>query len=294
MVTSGYTTPTGRIVVKGEAPQKTYHNLGDATNAYPGRLVIKEATSYDVEVSDALHPVAGVLGYEDANPIARPATISTIYAVDKEVPVLRGKGFTVYAPAGIPVGFVAEKDDLLASWVGGQYVPCALFGGRIGLKIPFTKKATDFDTGIDLPAGLNILGYRVDVRVAVAEAVIDIGLLNTESGGDLDGFADGASLAATGIVSPVISDTTDTDITLGTLLCDVSKSADTTANYIAAPVNYVTDGTAKSITYKTTDATVSGYFYLLVESPGVQVVGRAGEAANASAAAAGVFVEFDV
>jgi hypothetical protein len=63
-----------------------------ATNMYPGRLVVRELTDYDVKVADGILPPLGVLGYEDFNETERPLTIDTICTVDTEAPILLGEG----------------------------------------------------------------------------------------------------------------------------------------------------------------------------------------------------------
>lgn len=294
MVDSGYTTPTDRIIVAGEAPIKTPHNVGVATNMYPGRLVVRENSDYDIKVSDGILPVRGFLGYEDASPLFRPANLTTLYAVDTEAPVIRGGGFTTFIPTGLAAGTVAAQGDLLASWSGGQVVPCKIIDGKVGIKIPFVKKTSEFDTGLDLPAGIIVHDVIAEVTTADNSGTIDVGILSTESGGDADGFLDGESLAATGFRQHNMVDATAANITLGVLLDEVQiKDATATPVFMGIKLEpgYITDGTAKSITYTTSNHTVAGNIYVLVSSPGIRVVGQAGASADASAAAANIFVE---
>lgn len=293
MVDSGYTTPTGRLVVAGTPPIQTYHNVGVATNMYPGRLVVREAGDYDVKVGDGILPPRGFLGYETASAVYRPASTSTIWTVDYEAPVLRGGGFTIYMPGGLALGTYATAGDLLASWGAGQVVPCALFDGKIGVKIPFTKSTSQADTSVDIPTGAIIRDAIVQVVTNAASSTIDIGLgAGTESGFDADGLLDGESCANTGLVLHNTVDGTAANNTLGALLVESDiKSADGTALYYSVPNGLVCDGTCVSVDYTTSNHTVAGYFYVVLESPGVQVVGRAGNTVDATSAAGNIFVE---
>jgi hypothetical protein len=192
-------------------------------------------------------------------------------------------------PGGLAAGTVAAKGDPLLSW-GAKVVPAVQLGGKYAVKIPFSKATDETDTGIDLPAGVLVTGALVQVTTAVSGATIDVGIDSDEDGGDADGFLAGVSCAATGLVPPIISNTTAASITLGTLLCDVSQSAGTSPNYIAAPVLYKTDGTAKSITYKTTNNDIAGNILLFVEGPGIELVGRCEKSVSAASAAADIQV----
>jgi hypothetical protein len=291
MVDSGYVVPTGNLIVKGRPPNIVYRNIGTVANAYPGRLLVKEATEYDVKVSDALSAPIGYLGYEQQAIQYQVASKETINVVDTEVPVLAGGGFTIYMPTGLALGFKVGAEDPLLSWTNGQVAAGGNLGGKLALKIPFVQKGTVFDTGIDLPAGLLITGALIEVTTAVASSWIDVGIINSGESGDEDGFLDGVSCAATGLVLPIVDDATDGNNTLGAYLSDTIKSADGTALFYRAPTGYKTDGTAKSIVYKTSADAVVGNIYLFVESPGVVQVGTAGTGVDATAAAAGVFVK---
>jgi hypothetical protein len=291
MVDSGYIVPTGNLVVKGN-PKVAYRNLGVATNGYPGRLAVREATDYDVKVSDGLLPPVGFIGYEQQALQYQVQGITTINVVDTEVPILSGGDFAIYVPGGLAKGAVATQGDPLLSWTAGQMISGGEFEGKVALKIPFTNSATvEVDTGFDLPAGVLVTGAMVQVTTAVAASTIDVGILSTESGGDADGFLDGVSCATAGFVVNTMQNTTDASNTLGALISDTIKSADSSAIYYRAPVPLLTDGTAKSITYTTNDKAIAGYIYLFVDSPGIKKVGTSGTTVSAAAADAGVFVE---
>jgi hypothetical protein len=290
MTQTGYQSPNNRIVMGG-SPLIQELKVETATGCVPGALVTRGTNDDDLKVADGLGAVIGWLGYEQANPAFMPSDIDTAYAANDQAPVISGAGNLIFMPAGLAAGTVAKKRDLLLSWASGKVVPCASFGGRLAIKIPFTKNTSETDTGVDLPGGILITGWRVDVTTAASSGTIDFGILSTESGGDADGFCDGASCAATGLVFPGNVDATDTANTSGALLVEADiKSADSTALYYSVPVPYKTDGTAKSISYTTSNHTIAGDIYLFVESPGIGVVGKAEKSVSAASAAADIQV----
>jgi len=291
MVDSGYETPTANLVMAGTPTRLLRRNLGTVANGYPGRLVVREEGDYDVKVSDGILPPLGWIGYEQMAPEYKPASISTINVVDTEVPVISGGGFSIYMPSGLAKGTIAVQGDLLASWSEGKVVPCARFANGIGIKIPFSKSVSEYDTYVDLPAGCIVRDCIVQVTTEVA-STIDVGILSSEANGDADGFLVGESVAVTGFAIHSLVDAVAANNTLGALLVESDiKSADTTALYASIPVGYICDGTAVSVSYTTGDATMAGYIYLIIDSPGVEIVGRAGAAADASSATTGIFVE---
>lgn len=76
------------------------------------------------------------------------------------------------------------------------------------------------DSSIDLPTPAVVTGIFLEVLTAEATGgtkTLDVGLLSSESGGDADGFLDGASVAATGTVVPIYTDGSETG---GALLRD--------------------------------------------------------------------------
>jgi hypothetical protein len=99
------------------------------------------------------------------------------------------------------------------------------------------------DSGFDFQAG-DIIDH-VFIKVRTAEVTgstktIDVGLLSSESGGDADGFLDGVSTAATGIISPALTNGARTQ---GLLLTD-----DEDGSGALVPMPYVVT-TAVSLTY---------------------------------------------
>lgn len=134
------------------------------------------------------------------------------------------------------------------------------------LKVPFVKKTSEFDSGYDLPANALVLDAFIYVTDA-ASGTIDVGLLSSESGGDADGFLDGIDTTTGGLVYPTIQNTTAaTSNTVGAFLAAHRgiKSADTSAVYASVKKPFLTSSvTAKSISYTTADAAISGDIYFL-------------------------------
>ncbi len=296
MVDSGYVTPTQNIIVRGTSPILHRRNIGTVANMYPGRIVVRESTDYDIKVGDGILPPLGWLGYEDFNETERPATIDTISTVDTEGPVHAGGGFAIRG--SLHAGTVATQGDLLASWQTGQVIPAILLGGVPAIKVPFTKKASQYDTGIDFPSGAWIGLPQVYVTTHHDSGSIDIGLgAGTEAGFDADGLVDGLSLNTEDgkWATHNLVDATAANITVGALLDEVQiKDATGTPVYTSILTNHfghICDGTCVSLDYTTADYAVAGYLYIPVMSPGVQIVGRAGAAADASSAACSIYVE---
>lgn len=295
MVDSGHIVPTGRLVTKGSPANVVYRNLGTVANGYPGRLAVREATDYDVKVSDGVLPPLGWIGYEQQATQYQVADITTINVVDTEVPIISGGGFTIYMPSGLAKGTVATQGDLLLSWTNGQVVPGVFMGGRYAIKVPFVNASGTalVDTGIDIPGGVMITDCMLNVTTNKASGTLDVGFDNAVEGGDLDGLLDGESIATAGLVVHNAVDTSAANITVGALLTEVvivDATPSTPASY-AVPTGYVTDGTIKSLVYTPSNHAMAGYIYVFIESPGIVPVGRAGAAADASSEAANIFVE---
>lgn len=291
MADTGTIAPTGDVFISGN-PTKYEKNVDVATDVYPGRILIRGTTDDGVKASDGVTPIAGFAGYGGEEP---PAAITDIYTVNKRIPVYSTNGAARWQiPSGLAAGTVATKDDPLFSWSNGRVVPGMYINGMPAIKIPFSKQTSEYDTGIDLPAGIVVKDVIVRCTTAASGATIDVGILSTESGGDADGFVDGESLAATGLVAHNMVDATAANNTLGALLVESDiKTADATALYFSVPLfpGYKTDGTAKSITYTTSNHTVAGYFYVVLSSQGIQEVGKTVYTVDASSAAATIQVE---
>jgi hypothetical protein len=288
----GYTgnkKPTNKILVGG-IPMVEELKIETVTNMYPGRLVTKGTNDDDIIVDTAVLPPYGWLGYEQANPAFRPASVDTIYtAAEDLVPVLNGGGFKLVGSLAAP--FSVNKGDMLANWAAGQLVgPMSVMPGGLALKIPFDKQTSEYDTGIDLPANMQVIDAFVEVVTAVASGTIDVGLLSSESGGDADGILDGVSCATAGIFGPTNNDTSTGEEQVGALLGDEITSADGTAEYTLCRKAHRCDGTAKSVTFTTSNHAIDGYIHLVLAHPYFRIVAQAQETMDASAAAKDIMV----
>jgi hypothetical protein len=122
MVDTGYIKPINKIVLSGSV-QSVEMEVENATNMYPGRLVMHGATNNEVVVSDGTAIVYGWLGYEQAAVMYKPATVDTIYVAGDRAPVIHGPGMIlVGAKAGSQTIVMGDKlqaaaDGLLAKWV---------------------------------------------------------------------------------------------------------------------------------------------------------------------------------
>ena len=132
-------------------------------------------------------------------------------------------------------------------------------------KITTTPTGSEQDTGIDLPTTGFVIDAWVDVDTAEATGTtktLDIGLLSTESGGDLDGFVDGLSVAAAGLIRPRFVPTVGSNNTylgaaathtVGALLTGTLIAGEDTAaggDGFAMRGWHALNGTAKSLVYK--------------------------------------------
>ena len=279
MPTIGYNTQTNAIVTRGVPPMINNRRASTAT-ILPGMVAIAGATDYDCAVSDGINAPIGFVGFEQANLSDRPANLTTAYAQYTQVPIIKGGGFGVQANL-LPYT-KCNQGDLLASFTGGYVVPGAYFEGIFGIKIPFSKYTSDQSTSIALPGGIRVIDCIVNVVANVGSSTISVGFASGEGGSDTQLLA-AESCANLGLVAHVVSNTTLGNITVGTSLVSASpKSADGTAIYAVIWTPYITTGTIKTIVYKTSNHSISGYFYVLVDSPGIQVIGKAGQSADAT------------
>lgn len=279
--------PPSNVVVFGGTAHKIIQKIETATNCYPGRLVIKGTNDDDVVVGDGISTPAGFLGYEQADPEQAPDNITSLYAANSQAPVVSGPCF-IKMPSGLAAKTVATKNDFLLSWSNGQVVPGAYLGGRLAIKVPFSKSTTEVQT-ITLPAGAIVRSVIPQCTTNASGGTIDIGTLSSDSG-DAAGFVDGASLASTGFVLPNIADKTAGNITVGALLKEhaLLDATASTPYTVALQNGYVIPAGGKVLTYTTSDHTVAGFIYVVLESPGVIPVGRTLLSASAASSAADV------
>lgn len=117
------------------------------------------------------------------------------------------------------------------------------------LEIPITGQTAGVEktTGVQIPLGTVVLPGTL-VSVETAAGTIDVGILSSESGGDADGFLAAVSCAATGIKKGSLANGAET---VGVLNKETSS-----AGPVAMP--HVADGTAKTISYTASSASLKG------------------------------------
>lgn len=289
MAEMGLIESTNKVIVRGQAPVATNHKIESGTNMYAGRLVKTGTTVHDIVVHDGgiTRGPLGWLDYEDTAPEFKPATRDTLYVTGDYAKVKRGGGFSVLAH--LPKGAYALKGDRAISWLDGTVMPGGVIDGHLAIRVSFTKKASEYDTFIDFPTGILVHDAIVQAVTVDASGTIDIGLLESISG-DSDGFVDGESLATAGFVNHVQGNTTEASNTRGVLIAEAMKDNTGTPKYFDLPKAHIIDGTAIHLSYKTSDHTVAGYFWVLVSAPGIVDVGEIEADVDATAAADRVIV----
>jgi hypothetical protein len=286
MTLTGYQTPNFKIVMGGQ-PLVQRLEVETATNMYPGRLVIKGTNDSDITVADGVSSPLGWLGYEQPgdNP---PDNITSLYSVGAEAPVLSGAGRLLQMPLGLAAKTTAVKSDVLLSWGDGQVVPGAWLGGRLGVRIPFSKSTDEVST-VTLPAGAVVRDVIIKAVTVAAGATIDVGTLSSASG-DADGFLEGESLVTAGFVPHNNYDAVAANNTSGALLVESDITGDVAAGYYSIPTGYLVPAGGKILTYTTSDHTVAGYIFVVIESPGIAPVGICEKSVSAASTSADVQV----
>ena len=111
-----------------------------------------------------------------------------------------------------------------------------------------TAAETETDTGVDFHADTEIKGARIEIVTVDSGETINVGLLSTETNGDMDGLLDGISTTTAGYVKEVFA-------TRGALLDDGTD--------IYMMGHYVTTSQAESLSYSTSKGTdtAAGYIH---------------------------------
>ena len=284
----GFVEPDNKIIAYAPNTVLIQEEKAEEAIIKPGMVVMKGTNDDDVVACDGVTKAPfGVAGYEQSflgaasSTSNRPANVDTAYAKDARVPVLGGGGFVAMMHLAPGVGTV--KGDLLASWGGGTVVPVVPMPGGYGVRIPFTKNASETDTGVDLPEGIIVSDVIVEVTKEVALATIDVGILSTEdsSGPGTDGFLDGESCADLGFVKHnTVATAAGASLTLGDYFkeADIIDATSAAAQTYRVPNYHVVGSGQVSVSYKTSDSTdLAGNFYMVCSAPGFQIVGRAEE-----------------
>jgi hypothetical protein len=120
VVDAGYKKPSNRILVAGE-PLVQHLKIENATNMYPGRLVMQGTLDDEVLVADAFavnSMAVGFLGYEQTQKGDRPADVDTLYTINKQAAVLNGGGFVIVAALQASQGTLKKGDALVMGTAG--------------------------------------------------------------------------------------------------------------------------------------------------------------------------------
>ena len=140
-------------------------------NCYPGRLVKKGTGDKDLVVATAGSNPSGWLGYEQAAPTEKPATMTTIYAVGDVPPVLKGGGFIILGT--LATSQTITKDDALVPGADGMLKKATSLGIVSGA-VDMTSAAANGTTVISGSAGTErIVGYA-DESVTTTSATATI------------------------------------------------------------------------------------------------------------------------
>jgi hypothetical protein len=110
-----FVIPDNKIVTGGQFAPALRYVVKTATNVIPGRLVTRDTTDAQIKVCTASLRPLGVVSYEDALPIYKPARITDAYTAGDEVPVH-------CTPGEIVVLYLAQSQTVVA---GDLLVPAA-------------------------------------------------------------------------------------------------------------------------------------------------------------------------
>jgi hypothetical protein len=161
MVFGGYKKPTNRIVVAGN-PLVQELKIETVANCYPGRLVKRGSTDFDIVVNTVNGSAIGWLGYEQGHEKYKPLTVDTIYVVEDWAPVLGGGNFVLVA--SIPDSQTIIKGDRLVAAAIGQVAKATAITAS-NPSGSTTVLATSADPTQDMAGGL----AAENIIVAIAE-----------------------------------------------------------------------------------------------------------------------------
>lgn len=294
MAYTGYVTPTNKTLIAG-TPLVQEAKLETGTDCYAGRLVGGGTYDDDAVVCTNILQPRGFIQWEGIQPEFQPATYATAFAADDIVRIIKGD---IVVKAKLATPFVVSKDQLMCNWTAGQLAgPVLPADGGVLLGIPFVKKASEYDTGIELPADMLVMDAYIDVGTLAGSSWIDVGLLSTEDGGDANGFIVHAACTAAQKVRPGATITTGTgetyiaSTTRGVMLADFVAGTDNATDHgVYIEKAHRCDGTATTLSYTTSNHTVAGMIWLHLVHEGLRVVGQAEKDADGSSAAVDVQV----
>lgn len=287
---TGHSTPTGRIIDLGEPLIKLEKNVETVAEVYPGRLVAKGTTDYDIKVADGVNAVpVGWALFEQTSPEWRKDAFTTIFAVNDKIKVGRGGDFSIYA--WMPKGFVARQGDKMFSWSNGYVVPGQYVDGFPCIAVPYSKNVSEYDTGVDFATGMLVKNCFILSETNIAASTISVGILSSEGGGSATGFLVVQPVGAVaGLITQNLADATQASVYAGALITEVDLK-DANSVYFGVLNWWKCDGTAKSLSYTTSSHVFDGRMLIQMGNIGITEVGTSEEAKDATAAEARVWVK---
>lgn len=143
MVDTYVTTPTGKIVNRGEPVICIEKKLAESAKA--GMLAVVGTTDYDVKKADGTKMPFGWIGYEHTDYKFRPTSYETAYVVGDMVGIVAGGNIEVYAILDGSQTIVAG--DLLADAGNGMLVKynpeCTTADTKTSAPLPPVAKALE-------------------------------------------------------------------------------------------------------------------------------------------------------
>lgn len=287
----GYKEPNNVVVISGK-PETQELICKTVTGCTPGILVTRDTDDDHFKAGSAMEKP---LGYLD---ISYKKGIGDTYEADQAANIQKG---TFVAKSFLAKGCKVTKGDLLMNWTAGQLVgPVAFMEGGLALGIPFGAGdgTNENDTYIDLPANMLVKDLVIDIETLSSGETMDVGFMNTVEGGDKDGLADGVSLTLAKKIYPGPVVTSDTETyysanTKGVLLCEYEAGANALTDHgLFNKKPYRTDGSIESVIYvKATHTVGTGIIWLVLESEGLEISGKAENTVDASTEAKSIMVE---
>lgn len=122
MVQAGF-SQSNNDVIQGESPFLERLAVKTAANCYPGRLVIRDTTDYQIQVCGAAGAPVGWIGYGETPAHSKPATRDTVHVAGDEVAVHSGGGFRVRA--SLANGQNVVKGAYLTVTAAGELIAAA-------------------------------------------------------------------------------------------------------------------------------------------------------------------------
>lgn len=276
---SGFVIPINKIVCYGEP--KFLEGVAEEAGFVAGMWVAAGSKEGKVIRGQPGLGAKGFVSYAssyvavesstDKNQSQRPRGLRLPFGNGAIISVLFGANFGLSVP--VAPGVAIFESCALAGWTDGTLLPGKPCAGGVTVSIPFTKSTDEMPTNFTIPAGIKVADARIKVTTNVSGGTISAGILSTEAGGDADGFLKTASAAAAGTIQPIVLDTTAANLTKGALLGTVIKSADSTAVYASIAIKFTGDGTAKTVSYTTSNHAIAGYIEL--DIIGLEIIGKA-------------------